>query len=96
MLEVKLTTPLAMAWEDAEVFDLVSSETAAVVYVVTDTDGNPDWGMPTITTVTVAAEVWYGDMDDDGDGEPVTTVEGLAALLGCEPTASAVAHCLHT
>jgi hypothetical protein len=44
--------------------------------------------------LTVAAEVWRDGMDDDGDGEPVTTVEGLASLLRCDPTERAIARCL--
>lgn len=48
-------------------------------------DGNEAWGMPTITTITVAGERWCDGMDDDGDGIPVATVGELAILLGCEP-----------
>jgi hypothetical protein len=33
-------------------------------------------------------------MDDDGPGEPVTAVADIAALLGCEATATAVARCV--
>jgi hypothetical protein len=43
----------------------------------------------------VAAEVWRDGVDDDGDGEPVTDVAGIAALVGCcEATGEAVARYL--
>lgn len=57
----------------------------AIVYAHVATDGNPEWGIPLATTVTVAAETWRDGMDDDGDGEPVTDAAGIAALLGCSP-----------
>lgn len=68
-----------------EEFEAVGEGYFATLYVSVEGDGNPEWGMPVITTVHVAAEQWRDGMDDDGDGEPVTTPEGLAALLGCEP-----------
>lgn len=93
-----VTTPADLAARyGVEEFEFVGDDTVTVLHVRADveTDGNPDWGMPfeTVTTVTVAAERWHGDMDDDGDGEPVTDVGALAALLGCSP--DAVASCVH-
>ena len=85
-----VTTPVALAaLNGVEEFEFVTSNTVTVLHVHTsaETDGNEAWGMPVITTVTVAvaAERWCDGMDDDGDGEPVTDVADIAALLGCSP-----------
>jgi len=98
--KLNITTPTRIAADNGvEEFEFVTETSRTVLYVHTDveTDGNPDWGMPfeTVTTVTVAAERWHGDMDDDGDGEPVTDVADIAALLGCGATATAVASCAY-
>lgn len=98
--KLTVASPVALAaLNGIEEFEFVGDGTVTVLHVHTDvqTDGNPDWGMPfeTVTTVTVAAERWHGSMDDDGDGEPVTDVGALAALLGCGATATAVASCVH-
>jgi hypothetical protein len=87
---LNIVTPVASAsLNGVEEFELELPNAFGMLYVAAETvaDGNPDWGMPsaTATTVTVAAEVWRDGMDDDGDGEPVTSPEGLAALLGCAP-----------
>lgn len=77
-------------FDPVEEFSLSGAHGFATVYASVRTDGNPEWGMPLMTEVTAAAEVWRDGMDDDGDGEPVTDAAGLAALLGCEPAAVAV------
>lgn len=93
--ELRIATPtLAAGWHHAHEFTVEIPDGMATVYARTAVDGNPEWGMPMITIVTVAAEQWRDGMDDDGDGETVATVEGLAALLGCEATAEAVARYL--
>ena len=91
--ELRIATPtLAAGWHHAHEFTVANPPGISTVYARTYTDGNPEWGMPMITIVTVAAEQWRDGMD--GDGETVATVEGLAALLGCEATAEAVARYL--
>lgn len=84
-MNLNVTMPCEVTPGRFREFEVSLPDGLARVYVLTDTDGNPEYGMPFRTTVTVAAEVWRDGMDDDGDGEPVTTPEGLAALLGCEP-----------
>ena len=84
-MNLTITMPSTSTPEMFREFEVELPNGLARLYVRTDTDGNPEYGMPFLTTVTVAAEVWRDGMDDDGDGEPVTTPEGIAALLGCEP-----------
>lgn len=98
--KLTVASPVALAaLNGVEEFEFVTGNTVTVLHVHTDvqTDGNPDWGMPFETTVvvTVAAERWCDGMDDDGPGEPVTDVADIAALLGCEATATAVASCAY-
>jgi hypothetical protein len=96
MYELRIATPtLAASWHPVHELSVELPGGFATVYARTAVDGNPEWGMPLVTTVHVAAEVWRDGMDDDGDGEPVATVEGLAALLGCEATEVAVARHLN-
>jgi len=93
--KLSITTPTRIAQRDTDEFEFVGDDSVAVLYAHVATDGNPEWGIPLTTAVTVAAERWHGSMDDDGDGEPVTDVADLAALLGCEATPDAVARCVY-
>ena len=97
MYELRIATPVALAasWHPVHELSVELPGGFATVYARTAGDGNPEWGMPLVTTVHVAAEVWRDGMDDDGDGEPVTDAAGLAALLGCEATEIAVARHLN-
>jgi len=84
-IDLVITTPGEIARLRTYTFEVAAEDHLAVVHVAASADGNPDWGMPFRTAVTVAAEVWRDGMDDDGDGEPVTDAAGIAALLGCSP-----------
>lgn len=79
------TTATLTALRDVDEFQIEGEGFLATVYVHVATDGYEAWGIPLVTTVTVAAEVWSDGMDDDGPGEPVTDAAGIAALLGCSP-----------
>jgi hypothetical protein len=100
MYELRIATPatpvaLAASWYTSHELSVELPDGFATMYARVDVGGNPEWGMPIVTTVHVAAEVWRDGVDDDGDGEPVTDAAGLAALLGCEATEIAVARHLN-
>lgn len=85
-MNVTIYSPLEISTDHEEV-TIETPGGFATVYIVVEPTTLESYDL------AVAAEIWRNGMDGS-DGEPVTTVNGIAALLGCTPTEEALARAL--